>query len=117
MLSYKYDALTDCAAGADILRNHLSGLSYLQGHLHVDKKKYQTFPHHKRKIKINIPAPEEARNSDLGISLSLLTYKHDEVTNCATGADILGVIQAVIISVKTLLCLEKEEVLCQAFTI
>ena len=31
-------------------------------------------------------APGEARTPDLRISLSLLTYKYDALTDCATGA-------------------------------
>ena len=34
-------------------------------------------------------APVEARTLDLRISLSVLTYKYDALTDCATGADVL----------------------------
>ena len=33
-------------------------------------------------------APGEARTPDLRISLSVLTYKYDALTDCATGAEI-----------------------------
>ena len=42
----------------------------------------------------NIHAPEEARTPELRISLSVLTYKYDALADCATGADILGMISA-----------------------
>ena len=32
-------------------------------------------------------APGEARTPDLRISLSILTYKYDALTDCATGAN------------------------------
>ena len=37
-------------------------------------------------IAIKILAPGEARTPDLRISLSVLTYKYDALTDCATGA-------------------------------
>ena len=45
-------------------------------------------------MEINIHAPEEDRTPDLRISLPVLTYKYDVLTNCATGAVILGMILA-----------------------
>ena len=45
-------------------------------------------------MEINIHAPEEDRTPDLRISLSVLTYKYDVPTNCATGVVILGMILA-----------------------
>ena len=45
-------------------------------------------------MEINIHAPGEPRTPDLRISLSVLTYKYDVLTDCATGADILGMILA-----------------------
>ena len=45
-------------------------------------------------MEINIHAPGEVRTPDLRISLSVLTYKYDALTDCATGADILGLISA-----------------------
>ena len=45
-------------------------------------------------MEINIHASGEARTPDLRISLSVLTYKYDVLTDCATGADILGTISA-----------------------
>ena len=35
-------------------------------------------------------APGEARTPDLRISLSILTYKYDALTDCATGANMKG---------------------------
>ena len=35
-------------------------------------------------------APGEARTPDLRISLSILTYKYDALTDCATGANMEG---------------------------
>ena len=40
----------------------------------------------KANIAAKIFAPGEARTPDLGISLSVLTYKYDALTDCATGA-------------------------------
>ena len=45
-------------------------------------------------MEINNYPPGEARNPDLRISLSVLTYKYDVLTDCATGADLLGMISA-----------------------
>ena len=45
-------------------------------------------------MEINIHAPGEARTPDLRVSLSVLTYKYDVPTGCATGAVILGMILA-----------------------
>ena len=45
-------------------------------------------------MEINIYAPGEARTTDLPISFSVLTYNYDVLTDCATGADILGIISA-----------------------
>ena len=40
----------------------------------------------KANIEAKIFAPGEARTPDLRISLSVLTYKYDALTDCATGA-------------------------------
>ena len=45
-------------------------------------------------MEINIHATGEDRTPDLRISLSVLTYKYDALTNCATVADILAMISA-----------------------
>ena len=45
-------------------------------------------------MEINIHAPGEARTPDLRISLSVLTYMYDALTDCATGPDILAMILA-----------------------
>ena len=45
-------------------------------------------------MEINNYPPGEARTPDLRISLSELTYKYDALTDCATGADIIGMISA-----------------------
>ena len=42
-------------------------------------------------------APGEARTLDLRISLSVLTYKYDALTDCATGAYLLDVALASLI--------------------
>ena len=39
-------------------------------------------------IAANIIATREARTPDLRISLSVLTFKYDALTNCATGGGI-----------------------------
>ena len=43
---------------------------------------------------INIHAPGEGRTPDLLKSFSVLTYKYNALTDCATGVDILGMISA-----------------------
>ena len=45
-------------------------------------------------MELNIPDPGEARTPDLRISLSVRTYIYDVLSDCATGADILGMISA-----------------------
>ena len=45
-------------------------------------------------MEINIHAPGQARTPNLRISLSVLTYKYNALTDCATGAVILGMILA-----------------------
>ena len=45
-------------------------------------------------MEINIHPPGEARTHGLRISFSVLTYNYDVLTDCATGADILGIISA-----------------------
>ena len=42
----------------------------------------------KANIAAKIFAPGEARTPDLRISMSVLTYKYDALTDCATGAGI-----------------------------
>ena len=42
----------------------------------------------KANIEAKIFAPWEPRNPDIHISLSVLTYKYDALTDCATGAGI-----------------------------
>ena len=45
-------------------------------------------------MEINIHPTGEDRTPDLRISLSVLTYKYDVLTCCATGADVLGMMSA-----------------------
>ena len=49
----------------------------------IDQYKESTIPFNLFQM---ILAPGEARTPDLRISLSLLTYKYDALTDCATGA-------------------------------
>ena len=44
------------------------------------------FRSNKANIEAKTFAPGEARTPDLRISLSVLTYKYDALTDCATGA-------------------------------
>ena len=80
VLTYKYDALTDCATGAMLLRRisiilFSENLLFLQKSISGEKLLYGK----------NL-VPGEARTPDLRISLSVLTYKYDALTDCATGA-------------------------------
>ena len=54
-------------------------------------------------------APGEARTPDLRISLSVLTYKYDALTDCATGADFA-------VAEKRLACLLDYGILKSAFS-
>ena len=56
--------------------------------LELVQNKRNTQISNKANIAAKIFAPGEARTPDLRISLSVLTYKYDALTDCATGAGI-----------------------------
>ena len=93
-MTYNYDAVTKCPTGADI-PGVIQSVYHICKDTSMFRKRRSTvssFYNLRTKIGINIYAPGEARTPDLRISLSVLTYKYDALTDCATGADVQGVI-------------------------